>query len=347
MRVLVGVLLLASACHSPAHSGAGDDATHRGNDSRKADGSVPAPGPSCTGLAATCGPTQTSDCCASAVVPGNATGATDAGEPFYRSYDVAGDGMYSSMGYPATVNDFGLDTYLVTVARFRAFVNAGMGIQANPPAMGAGAHSQIPDSGWDFSYNFQLAATTADLTAALQCESTYQTWTDSPGIDENLPINCITWFEAFAFCIWDGGYLPTEAEWNYAASGGSDQRAYPWSSPPGSLTVDCAHANYAGSAGSAACVPDGANPVGTESPTGDGRFGQADLVGDMEEWMLDWYVSPYPTTTCDNCANLTPAIPRAIRGDGFPAQMVRVGSRDSSTPDTRSFGYGVRCARAP
>ena len=54
----------------------------------------------------------------------------------------------------------------------------------------------------------------------------YQTWTAN---NDNLPMNCITWFEAFAFCIWDGGRLPTELEWNYAAAGGSSQNVYPCS----------------------------------------------------------------------------------------------------------------------
>ena len=62
----------------------------------------------------------------------------------------------------------------------------------------------------------------------------------------NAAINCVNWFEAYAFCIWDGGFLPTEAEWNYAASGGSEQRYYPWSAsfPPGATTIDETYASY-------------------------------------------------------------------------------------------------------
>ena len=48
------------------------------------------------------------------------------------------------------------------------------------------------------------------------------------GANEQLPMNCVNWYEAFAFCIWDGARLPTENEWELAAAGGSDNRVFPW-----------------------------------------------------------------------------------------------------------------------
>ena len=301
----------------------------------------------------TCGPSGTSDCCASSIVPGNAAGAKLSGQPFYRSYDTAMDLRYPDKAAAAEVSDFRLDTYEVTVARFRAFVNAGMGTSATAPGPGAGAHDRIPGSGWDLAWNASLAASTEELVAALNVDSTFQTWTDVPTANDSRPINYLTWYEAMAFCIWDGGYLPTEAEWNYAASGGSEQRPYPWASN-GSTTIDCSYANYTVSIIQGTCVesPMGAtNRVGSESPKGDGRWGQADLAGNLFEWNLDWYTDMYPGPPCSDCANLADATShtsRACRGGNFgvQAQSLRVALRFSGRPGQGANYIGVRCARA-
>jgi formylglycine-generating enzyme required for sulfatase activity len=129
---------------------------------------------------------------------------------FYRSYDGV---TYTDKSYPATVSDFYLDKYEITVGRFRQFVNAGMGTQASPPGLGAGVHPLIEGSGWKLAWNTSLLATTDALKTALKCDSTFQTWTDTvDGGNENRPQNCMNWYEAFAFCAWDGGRLATEAE---------------------------------------------------------------------------------------------------------------------------------------
>lgn len=267
---------------------------------------------------------------------------------YFRGYDVAGDPDSGTMSDPATISGFHLDRFEVTVGRFRAFVVAGLGTQTNPPAASAGAHKNVPGSGWDVSWNASLTPRLAALIAAVKCSS-LQTWTDDVANNERRPMNCVTWYEAMAFCVWDGGYLPTEAEWNYAATGGSDQRAYPWSSPANSTMLDGAHASYLDGPD---CIGDGA-PGCTVSdlveagskPLGDGKWGHSELAGNVSEWVLDW-IDNYPAN-CVDCANLAPGSSRVTRGGAFddPSDDARTAFRIGIPPATRSPTLGFRCAR--
>jgi len=283
--------------------------------------------PSCVGLDATCGPLDES-CCTTLPVPGGT---------FYRGYDGVD---FTDTNYPATVAGFYLDKYEVTVGRFRTFVEAGMGTRSNPPASGTGAHPWIAGSGWDSRWNATLPRDTAGLKAAMRCPAiAYQTWTDTAGSNETMPQNCLDWYTAFAFCAWDGGRLPTEAEWNYAASGGSEHRYYPWSNPPSSTTIDDSYAVYC----SGYCS---IQNVGSRSPKGDGKWGQTDLAGNLWEWTLDRYVSPF-LMPCNNCADLTVGGNQVARGGlGGGTSDIRSAFRGAAIPADIRGNVGVRCARA-
>ena len=321
--------------------------------------------PSCqTGGAGltTCGANSES-CCASPEV---------AGGTYYRTYDPLGsggevtlapDGGPTGEADPASVSGFRLDKYLVTVGRFRQFVTAWNGGAGYTPPAGSGKHAHlyggrglvnvggdagvVYEPGWVTSDNSHIAPTNANLTTA--CNSAYATWTTSAGSQENLPINCVNWYESYAFCIWDGGFLPSEAEWEYAAAGGSQQREYPWgSASPGTGNQYAIYgAYYPNGSGVLESVMNIA-PVGTATP-GAGLWGQLDLAGEMWEWNMDLY-APY-VDPCVDCANLTAASYRVFRGGDFATLMstsvVLPSYRFAGTSIPRSLSVGFRCARTP
>lgn len=241
--------------------------------------------------------------------------------------------------HTVTVSDFFLDSFEVTVGRFRRFVDAYAGA---PPAPGAGAHPLIAGSGWQSPAWDGFVTDKPTLIQNVKCDVTSQTWTDVASSHENYPMNCVTWFEAMAFCAWDGGFLPTEAEWEYAAAGGDENRLYPWGTEDPSVKEIFANDYYSDK-----------SPlinVGTHS-AGRSRWGQLDLAGSLWEWTLDWYDASWYQgggATCDDCANLSKAPYRSMRGgdyyqfvDGLRS-VYRVG-RD---PTIRMNSIGFRCARA-
>jgi formylglycine-generating enzyme required for sulfatase activity len=257
---------------------------------------------------------------------------------------------------PATVSSFRLDKYDVTVGRFRAFVVAWKG--GWTPLQGSGKHSSLNDgrglvnsgspgtyeAGWLASNDGNVAPSEANLTSCVP----YSTWTPSPGELEELPINCLNWYEGYAFCIWDGGFLPTEAEWEYAAVGGDEQREYPWGAAnPGTAnqyaiydldTCDSFSDAFCPGAGDIA-------PVGSAT-RGAGLWGQLDLVGELFQWNLDGYASY--SQPCVDCADLTSTVDRVIQGGNFflGKSYLLPTYRDYSTPANRSDDVGFRCARS-
>ncbi|MGD0676225.1 MAG: SUMF1/EgtB/PvdO family nonheme iron enzyme [Polyangiaceae bacterium] len=155
----------------------------------------------------------------------------------------------------------------------------------------------------------------------LSCNPPFDSWTTAAGTQENLPIICVNWYEAYAFCIWDGGFLPSEAEWEYAAAGGSEQREYPWgSTDPGTANQYAICGDGQGNCyyptGTLAPCKDVANiaRVGTAT-MGAGYSGQLDLAGEAWEWNLDWYATY--VDPCSDYAYLTSASSRVGRGGSF------------------------------
>jgi formylglycine-generating enzyme len=305
----------------------------------------------------TCGSTS-ENCCTSPLV----TGGT-----YARTYSIsdagASDGGSLTGTDPATISDFRLDKYAVTVGRFRQFVNAARAADGGVgwrPAAGAGKHTHLNggmglldigqadagvvyEPGWSAADDDKVAPTDANLTSC----GPASTWTPTAGTQETRPINCVTWQEAAAFCIWDGAFLPSEAEWEYAAAGGSQQRAYPWgATAPGTTSqyaiYDC---NYP-TVGNACSDVSSIAPVGA-AKAGEGRYGQLDLAGNMWQWSADWYgtyVSP-----CTDCAKVSAGSSRVLRGGGFreAASNILPTYRNANDPTLRNDFGGLRCARKP
>lgn len=132
------------------------------------------------------------------------------------------------------------------------------------------------------------------------------------------------------------GYrLPTEAEWEFAARGGTVSRKFQYAGGNDMNQVGWYGNNS----------DNKTHPVGQKSPN---ELGLYDMSGNVWEWCSDWYAS-YPTGTQTNPTGPASGSPRVIRGGGWinEPQHCRSAYRNRSTPPYRFYGLGFRLAASP
>lgn len=278
----------------------------------------------CVPTQRSCRPSRVAGC-GTVAVPGGTFTMGDA-----MAYSV-GPGMRASPLQPAiSVSPFVLDTYEVTVARFRRFWDAG-----HPPVATAVRYPVGTMLMW-------VGPAAEPLTSS---EMRYCNWSAARDMREGYPINCVSWWTAQAFCVWDGGRLPTEAEWEFAGRG-SDGRPYPWGT---STIADQACTVHRMPTPVGTCLEEGPSPMDA-SPSG-----ALHMVGNVWEWTADSLVS-YGDRRCwtatprtDPLCNTSWEDGRSARGGSWVDRNldeVRLGARTGSAESGVYHYVGFRCARS-
>jgi len=240
---------------------------------------------------------------------------------------------YSRSKKPVKVDDRYFARYPVTNRRFRRFIDYLSGkdkeFAERLPVKSFTKHLKMiaESKAWDGKYWFaDYLKETAEL--AERFRSKFDDDRKFGGDDQ--PVVGVSWYNARAYCLWlslveSGGEhddlyrLPVEAEWAWAAGGGT--RKYPWGDPD----PDETRANYGGNVG--ATTPVGIYPAGA---TPEGLY---DMAGNVWEWQEN-------RTDKDK-------VVRALRGGSWfsGSGNLRCDERSYDLPDLRNILFGFRVVR--
>jgi sulfatase modifying factor 1 len=249
-----------------------------------------------------------------------------------------------------TIDPFYIDQHAVTNAEFLQFVRD------------TGYTTEAEEFGWSFVFQDFLpegakshVLRSMNMTPwwlAVEEACWYQPTGPGSSIKDQLahPVVQISYRDALAYCEWAGKRLPTEAEWEYAARGGLEQKRFPWGNE---LKPNSDHLCniWQGSFPTENTGKDGylyTAPVDAFEPNG---YGLYNVSGNVWEWCADWFSSDYHTT--DEYDYHNPTGPqegqnKVLRGGSYLCHhsycnRYRVAARSSNPPDSGAGNNGFRC----
>ena len=160
--------------------------------------------------------------------------------------------------------------------------------------------------------------------------------------DGAMPMVCVTLEDAQAFSRWVGGRLPSEAEWEYAARSGGQQRKFPWGDEPATCERAVMNQDYQ----NCGCARISSWPV-CSKPRGNTDQGLCDMAGNVFEWVADEFHSDYVGAPADGAPwRAAIASGNVVRGGswyaGAGAQAVMAAARDSRLASSRKPDVGFR-----
>lgn len=246
---------------------------------------------------------------------------------------------------------FYMDRYPVTNEQFCEFVRA------------TGYKTEAERFGWSFvfknhippqDYGRLVSETAPGIPWWCKIKGADYRHPEGPDSDASLrrifPVVHVSWSDAIEYCRWAGKRLPTEAEWEYAARGGLEQKKYPWGDDltPGGRHLcniwqglfpdyDTAEDGFSAPA-----------PVDAYPPNG---YNLYTITGNTWEWCSDWFDPGYHVTA----THTDPVGPdtgsrKVMKGGSYLCHRsycnrYRVAARTSNTPDSATTNIGFRCVR--